>query len=160
MSLQDKTSLSSSDAVVNTALTLVETVDTQEEVSVPEVMLLVAAVVDSSVCSLLNHLQEDKSFSVLVLEEAVVIVSEEPVVANKAEKVTETAVLVLLKIKVAKELLVTTVHNSVVETVTPVDIKPIDLMTDPAVELDTSAVKVDVMMPEAVAVVLVSVTLR
>jgi hypothetical protein len=138
--------------VVNTLLMSVVKVDIQEEDTVPEVMLLVAEVVDSSVCSLLILLKEVKSSFVLVLVVAVATNQEVTVVANPVEKPVETAELVLLNKDQALEHQVLMELNSKEETVTLVVNRIVITTTDQEEVLVTSVEKVVVTMP-AVAVV-------
>ena len=141
LSLQEVNSLSSSDVVVNTALMSVVMEDTQEEDSVPEVMLLVAEVVDSFAFSLLILLKAVKYFFVLVPEDPVVTKLVEPVEVKLVVKVVDLVETAVLKLLVVLEPQVYQDLNSKEVTVTQEDNKTLKPWTAEAVEPVTSVVK-------------------
>ena len=126
--------------------------------TVPEVMLLVAVVVDSSVCSLLIQPKEVKSSCVLVPVVELVTCKVVLAAVKPAEKAVETAVNLVLNLLEAQVLLVMTVLNSLEETVTLVVFKTTYGMTVLVEVLVTSVVKVVVTTPEAAAVAQATVT--
>ena len=128
------------------------TEDTQEEDTVPKVMLLVAVVVDSSARSLTILLKEVKSSCVLVPVEELVTDKVVLAAVKPAEKAVVTAVTLVPNLQEAQVLLVLMDHNLLEETATLVDSKTPDPMTVLVEVLDTSVVKVVVTTLEAAAV--------
>ena len=137
--------------MVNTAHKTVVTEDTQEEDTVPKVMLLVAVVVDSSARSLTILLKEVKSSCVLVPVEELVTDKVVLAAVKPAEKAVVTAVTLVPNLQEAQVLLVLMDHNLLEETAILVDSKTPDLMTVLVEVLDTSVVKVVVTTLEAAA---------
>jgi len=158
-SLQDKLSSLLSDAVANMALQSEVMEDSQEEDMVQKETLLEVEVVDSFVFSLLTQLKEVKSYFVLDLVVAAATKKEDSAVVKSVVKLMETAECQELKLLVDQELQVSMVPNLKEETVTLVDSKILDLMTDLEEELDTSVEKEVATMLEEVAVAQATVTL-
>jgi hypothetical protein len=133
--------------------------DSQEEDMVQKEMPLVPEVVDSFVFSLLTQLKEVKFY--FVLDPVVAVATKKVVsaVVKSVEKLMDPAECQELKLLVDQELQVLMVPNLKEETVTLVDSKILDLMTDLEEVLDTSAEKEVATMLEEVAVAQATVTL-
>ena len=147
--------------MVNTAHLLAVMEDTQVEVMVQEVTLLVAEEVDSFVCSLLILLMEEKFCYVLVPAVAVATVSVELVAVKSVEMVmVEMAnLLVDRKLLVVLEDQVHQANNSKEETVIQEDNKTSKPWMAEEVVPVTSVAKAVLLMLEVALVVQDTVTL-